>query len=250
MHESKTPTLHIMIDIETASRQQDAAILSVAAVPFHPFTPVPGTLLGRPVKDGGDVYNKAADDAANEFIDECFYEVADMSSCYFAGMHFEQDTQEWWLKKSPAAIAELDNPDSTLHINKLLQNMADWINAKRYEHPNIAFWCRGLDFDFPILKNAFERFGIDTPWQYYERNDARTFCNITLVPHPTDQIQHTALGDCLDQVAQVQEAFEALKPLYAQHGVLMEVAQEPMPNSPMEEHLAKINEPLPSSMNE
>ena len=35
-------------------------------------------------------------------------------------------------------------------------------------------WCNGMNFDLPILENAFQAVGARTPWSYYNGRDYRT----------------------------------------------------------------------------
>ena len=70
----KKPILDIMVDLETASTKEDAAILSWAMVPFD-----------RENKRYGFDY---------------FYKLVNMTSCFMAGMDVDKGTQQWWQAPS------------------------------------------------------------------------------------------------------------------------------------------------------
>ena len=74
----KKPILNIMVDLETASTKENAAILSWAMVPF--FT------------DGTEVCDTDA-----------FRLSVSLTSCFLAGMDIDKDTQDWWVNQDPMA---------------------------------------------------------------------------------------------------------------------------------------------------
>lgn len=68
------PCFDFFIDIETASKKTNAAILSIATVPF----------------------NKEMNIVARE--NKPFSVNIDLASRFFSGMSIDTDTQQWWIK--------------------------------------------------------------------------------------------------------------------------------------------------------
>ena len=88
--------INIVVDVETLSLESDAAIISIAAVPFNPVVEDLNTFTVFEVIPEG----------AKETLSE-FYEVVTATSCALHGMRIDMDTVSWWSKQGEMAKAEL-----------------------------------------------------------------------------------------------------------------------------------------------
>ncbi len=169
--------INIVIDIETLSLQSDAAIVSIAAVPFNPYGQIPKG--DEPVEFGVfDVYCRDKECGTCIITDQgYFYEVVNTTSCAFYGMSFEEETIKWWEKQSEEVKADLLNR-APMNIGNAINALHNYLEGiKNAYDADIKVWAQGSDFDFPILKNAYRKTMKDTklPWSYKMQRDARTY---------------------------------------------------------------------------
>lgn len=136
-------TDRIMVDIETLGLEPGAAIISLGAVRF----------------DAGK-------------MGEVFERSISLTSCQDAGLHIGADTLEWWLDQDAAAREQLLGGDD---IDDVLADFAAWYDAEEV-------WANSPAFDCAILAEAFDRVGVDVPWEFYERRDYRTLSELPVVP--------------------------------------------------------------------
>jgi exodeoxyribonuclease VIII len=175
-----------MIDIETLATDQDAAILSIGAVMFHP--------------DGG------VDKAGS------FYVVVDLSSQF--GREINPDTLYWWMDQRDAARKAVFNtlPDKRKSLPVALAELAAWYTAKGGKY----VWSHGSTFDIPILAHAYKHDSLcDTPWHWRGVRDTRTLFGLAMSmgiekPEPVKN-KHHALGDAIRQAEDVITATTFIK---------------------------------------
>lgn len=168
--------INIVVDIETLSLQSDAAIVSIAAVPFNPYGEIPKG--DEPVEFGVfDVYCRDKDCGTCIITDEgYFYEVVNATSCALCGMDFEKNTIEWWEKKNEQTKADLLNR-APMNIGEAMNALHNYLEGIRNAYnAEIKIWAQGSDFDFPILKNAYRKTmkEVGLPWEHEWQRDART----------------------------------------------------------------------------
>lgn len=198
--------INIVVDIETLSRQSDAAILSIAAVPFNPD--------GGPFVSGMATLEKEGDLFLHDVAElEPFYEVINATSCALHGMHFDMDTVNWWARQNASAKAELLIHEP-MSIGEALNAFHNYLVGMQNAYDaDIIVWVQGTDFDLPILKNAYRRVMKDAelPWKYWQQRDARTFIlcgleahfgieskpydRIPSLPEGEEWVRHSALSD-------------------------------------------------------
>lgn len=102
----------------------------------------------------------------------------------------------------------LANPDSTYEVSGL-GNFYIW-HAQLEEKPAI-WWCKGIDFDFPIIETKLRQHGFTAPWKYNNRRDFRTVLKgfgydtssefPSLFGAPENLRKHDAMADCWNQLA-------------------------------------------------
>lgn len=171
--------INVVVDIETLSLRTDAAIISIAAVPF---------MLDRETLEDNMGYGYSGVPAFDEMTKgvSCpeeypyFYETVDATSCAMAGMAFDMDTVRFWSGMSDdAKSAVLET--SRVSIRQALEDFVAYLEVLkgRHETEELVIWTQGSDYDIPVLKNAmYKVLGLtsDTlPWGYRNIRDARTF---------------------------------------------------------------------------
>ncbi|CAJ0592259.1 unnamed protein product [Cylicocyclus nassatus] len=150
-------------DFETAALDERAAILSVACVPF--------------------VIDSDKPDA--RFKESCigstnYLAVVDATSCVMAGLHFDQDTVDFWARQSDEAKAHL-MMQQHVSVREAIEGLVQYIAGMKQElnADEVRIWSQGTDFDIPKLRYCTSRvLGIaekDLPWKYFEACDARSF---------------------------------------------------------------------------
>lgn len=205
----KKPILNIMVDLETASTRENAAILSWAMVPF--FT------------DGKKFEGM-----------EDFYRVVSLTSCFLAGMDFDKGTQDWWVKQDPKARGELLHAEE-MNIHGVAQEAYTWL-ANLAESYDLYLWARGLDFDVPKMEWCFRKFvERPLPYKYSHKMDVRTvlkFMQVDQSQFEVKGVKHNALDDCRHDIEMIQAA-------YRNHGVQLSLSRKllsgnPEPEGPLE----------------
>ncbi len=159
--------INISLDIETLSRKEDAAMISIAAIPFDKYSideypdKCPKELLGK----GGCASI------------EHYYEVINATSCALLGMNFEMETVRFWQKQEDQAKAELLG-NNAVTIGYAMDGFVNYLTLIKEKYDvDIHIWAQGIDFDMPIIRNAI-RTAIganEFPWKYNQVRDARTW---------------------------------------------------------------------------
>lgn len=177
-------TNNIMLDLETLSSAPDAVIVSIGAVTFR--------VDGEPT-------------IAEER--KLFSIIVDGASAQEAGGHIDARTVAWWLQQSDAARASLQASQPT-HINVALQSFAHWVS--QFEKPTI--WGNGAGFDNVILRRAYERSHLITPWGNYQDRCYRTLKNLARhIPISRIGVAHSALDDALSQAVHAEAIFADMR---------------------------------------
>lgn len=168
-------TLHVMVDIETMSNQNDAAIMSIGACFFT---------------EGGGVV---------DHLD--FYQNVDLASSLNQGLHFSAETFYWWAKNKPSSIQGLCS--NRLPLENALEKFNRFLSTENHKFEGI--WANSPTFDLAILNNAYKTVGLKPAWKFYQERDVRTVASFQ--PRVKDShssaVTHNALDDCKAQVAYV-----------------------------------------------
>jgi DNA polymerase III epsilon subunit-like protein len=208
--------INVVVDIETLSLRPDAAIISIAAVPF---------MLDKESLDNNDKYGYTGVPAFDEMTKDIscpeeyapFYETIDATSCAMAGLAFDMDTVKFWSEMpDEAKSAIMEKP--RVSIRQALEDFVAYLENLKAQHKTdeLIIWIQGSDFDLPVLKNAmYKVLGLTPetlPWRYRNIRDARTFMleSLSLVyPDtpvnelygkllPYDELtKHNSLHDCM-----------------------------------------------------
>lgn len=164
--------MHVMIDLETLSAANDAAIVSIGAVGF--------------TRERG--------------IHSDFYQVIARKSAEQYGS-VNADTLAWWAKQSPEAQRVLT--EGTRLLPDVLRDFAEWFNGVAEWFNGVAgrfVWGNGATFDNVILRNAYAKTGIPCPWHFRGDRCYRTAAAIFAAPRlPREGVAHNALDDARHQ---------------------------------------------------
>lgn len=155
---------NVMIDIETMSKEKNAAIASIGAVYF--------------TEDG---------------IVDTFYQTIDLQSCKDLGLHVDPDTVRWWLTQSKEALAALRV--NTVPIFEALTKFSEWFPDK-----NACVWGNGVAFDNVIVASAYKAAGLNLPWKWWNDRCYRTIKAVIEIPEDAREgVHHNALDDAMHQ---------------------------------------------------
>ena len=163
----------LMIDTETMSTAEDAALLSIGAVFF---------------------------DLHSETLGPRFCRTIHLGSSAAAGGRIDASTVLWWLRQGDEArkaVAYGGEP-----IEKVLQDFAQWV-AETCRIEDCRPWGNSASFDLTIVRTAYERLGLKHPWIHWNERDFRTVRNLCpAVEYDTKakgEGAHNALTDAIFQ---------------------------------------------------
>lgn len=191
--------IDLMIDIETLGTSPDAIVIGIAAVLFNSET---GEIIQRRFW------------MPNQRLQE------------EAGRTMDKSTLIWWGEQ----IGKTSNPmkDRLLHMVQGSDANKEMASDILDDLIQIAagcdgyFWCKGVGFDFPILKSYFKSFGLESPFEsnggFRRQCDSRQLrifwerlTGEKYTPLPNDLTPHNPMDDCLIQIAEVCDIWKKLK---------------------------------------
>lgn len=173
-----------MIDLETASVQPNASILTIGAIKFN---------------------SNLTDLEPMEEMDT-FYRRIELESCERLGLHVDTDTLLWWAKQDKAAKHEAFTHPDRVPIGQALKEFDEWFEGAKF------VWANSPSFDCVILKNAVTASGLNSPWDFWNERDCRTLYDVGRVNTSSlPKADHNALSDCYRQIRGVMWARNNLK---------------------------------------
>lgn len=163
-------TIDITFDLETCALCPTTAVMSMGAVAWQrQATETPFLLIENKTKtvtfDPSYVFS-AHVDLRGMFVD---------------GFTFDQQTADWWAKRSDdakRAVLATDCEDRPCApIEKVVKDFFEWLLYVKMttEADEVCLWSQGSDFDIAILRNICSRYHIDLPVSYKNFRDHRTF---------------------------------------------------------------------------
>ncbi len=182
--------VHVMVDLETMGKKNNAPIVAIGAVVFDPAT---GS------------------------IGESFYKVVCLESSVNWGAVIDPSTVIWWLKQSSEARSAIVNDDAIPLLDALLQ-------FREFVSDNVAggskkaqVWGNGASFDNSILRSSYNCIAEDYPWEYWNDRDVRTMVElgqaISFDPKttiPFEGSRHNALADAIHQARYVSAIWQRI----------------------------------------
>jgi len=157
----------VMIDLETLSLANNAAILSIGAVTFKPVDNVDNTYYAR------------------------------IGKSYYTGIQkfdISKDTIDWWNKQTLEAREEAFY--GNIDLPSALHTFSKFCN----QFKSVRVWGNAASFDLKILEHVYKVFNIPVPWKYTNEMCYRTLKNLfPAIPQPKPKFAHNALSDAATQ---------------------------------------------------
>lgn len=170
----------VMIDLETLSTKEDAAIVQIGACYFDRH-------LG-----------------ASKSINDKFMVNIDFST--LNDSHIDPKTVLFWLQQPKEAQNSITQDQLKVSLKDGLEHLNTFIGKADY------IWCH-TTFDFKILQFHLNRLNISPNFRFSSARDLRTLVDLAKYNyknHPFEGTKHTALDDCLWQISYSVECFKRL----------------------------------------
>lgn len=163
----------VMVDIETVSTKQNAAIVAIGAVEFT-------------IPDG---------------ITRQFSVNIDVNSSHAYGLDIDRSTLEWWFKQPIETQKAWQTNKKSLPdaLNMFIEWLGDCEKTMMVSEGNV--------FDFGILYSSFDAVGLEKPWKYWNEMDTRTV-GIMMNMRMSTGNDHIALKDAINQTEQFLGLFK------------------------------------------
>lgn len=169
----------LMIDLETTGTKAGCCILSIGAV-------------------GYDRNGKKVE----------FYRQINHAESIIHGFKDEEETLNWWKLQEKKVLLEAFGGEANPENAAL--DFASFI-GENFEPLKYGFeiWCKGSDFDFPILNFFLENFECGNLWKFWTQRDYRTIaaCFPFIKEAEKNGEAHNALEDARAQLRGL-EAFK------------------------------------------
>jgi len=108
----------------------------------------------------------------------------------------DEATIAWWNTQPPELYEEAmkGTDDSETQLRELAKFLMSGDKLP-------IMWCKGTDFDIPILADLYKRYGMATPWKYNDVRDFRTVKKVFAWPSaPRSATEmHNAIWDAVHQ---------------------------------------------------
>lgn len=182
---NKTP-VRIMLDLETMSLEDNAAIIQIGACTF--MTP----------KDQA------------KFV--CYI---DPKSSEEAGCHVSKETMEWWNKQNTQLRTLVFS--GTTPIQDALASFSGWVFQQcEGDYSRLKLYANGPEFDWVILKNAFYKVLGTWPFPHRAAQSTRSLWDVAdmlelMVVKTANCAQHNALADALAQANDMENIMYMLR---------------------------------------
>ena len=182
--------MHVMLDLETLGKKAGCVVLSIGAQTF-----IPRGSSGAPAQQ--------------------FYAKPDIFSQLMKGLIIDDDTVDWWKKKSIEAQSEFHYMTSALDVAGSFITWFEKLTVPPCQD-EIYIWAKSPNFDCEILQKFLESFGFSIPWNFRRVMDVRTVIEVSginekEIPKPVGNVKHNALFDSQWQIDQVRAAYLAIK---------------------------------------
>lgn len=169
---------NLMVDIETFGTSSDAAILSIAAIPFNINNPELGAV---------------------------FYQTIDLDSSLKKGLKVDASTILWWLNQDAAARNQINLFPKPL--DNVLRDFSIFCK-KEYQ-----IWGNSARFDLGILESSYKACNLPIPWDFKKERCVRTLAS--LFPYikkemPFDGTRHNPVDDCVHQIKYCREILKEI----------------------------------------
>jgi len=165
-----------MLDIETLGSKPGCVVLAVATVEF---------------------------DATTHLLH--YSEVIHIGSCLRHLLLVDPITLKWWTEQDLALQHRMFSGTTSLEV--VLSELNQFFGETGKE---AIVWCKGMNFDFPILHEAYDRVQLPIPWHYRNIRDSRTLTAASELKFEKPAGAHDPYNDCIAQIKDLQRACDKL----------------------------------------
>ena len=174
---SETAT-DMMIDLETLGTSENAMIVSIGACLF----------------DFNGIVAR-------------HYSVIDIERPTVGKYDIDLGTVKWWMKQNDEARAVFNSPVGGL--SDALIELRQFAHSFGATTKDLKVWGNGASFDNVILRNAYDKEGIASPWKYWNDRCYRTLKNMFRhVPCQREGTPHNALDDAVTQAQHLRRILD------------------------------------------
>ena len=167
---------NIMLDIETLGSKPGCVVLAVATVEF---------------------------DATTHLLH--YSEVIHIGSCLRHLLLVDPITLKWWTEQDKELQHEMFSGE--VFLEDVLFDLNKFFGETGKE---AIVWCKGMNFDFPILHEAYDRVQLPIPWHYRNIRDSRTLTAASELKFEKPAGAHDPYNDCVAQIKDLQRACDEL----------------------------------------
>lgn len=183
---------HVSIDLETAGKGINAAIMSIGACKFIP---------------------------SNGEIGQRFHRNIELGSAVAAGGEIDASTFKWWLEQSSEArVALLNDSDRTLL--EVLDEFDAFLAGCAEDGEELYLWGNGIGSDNTWLRATYARIGREMPVPFWGDADVRTAVLIGRTlgfdpkrTRPFEGSPHNPVDDATHQARYVSDILQHLSEL-------------------------------------
>lgn len=190
---SKT-TNTVVIDTETLDTQSTAVVLTVSAIRFNRY------------RQGLNIEFEPDGSLKPEGKDQ-LHVMVNVTEQLIYGRTVSESTAKWWREQSQAAKDSVIQGEF-FSVGEVMELLTEFIG-------DAQVYCRGTDFDPPILASLYRMLGQKAPWKYNQVRDVRTYIDalsggtkgyLDEWIKPEWLIAHNSLHDCIRDALQMQQA--------------------------------------------
>ena len=201
--------IHILLtDLETGSKEKDAAVFTFASLLFKLNDP-------QSITDAENAFTN------NEPFENLLYNRLHVGDQWLDGRRLDDDTQAWWRQDRLNKPREAQKGgsgsfrDTLKAYVKLVEKLIQLHKAEYGDDARIVLYFRDRQFDDNIIQHAAEMYGIKLPYVFNQRRDVRTYIDTKLdttlgyIPDykPFPELpRHHAMTDVLRDAASMCEA--------------------------------------------
>lgn len=172
---------HIVIDIETLGRRNDASIVQI-----------------------GIVIANSKFDILYQYLIQVEPSVWNTCNRTFTG-----ETLLWWIQQKNTPNSKTPDYEEVAHLSfksvesykELIETLTQIFN--RYNSEDTIVWTKG-SMDLFCIKDLCEYFHMDTPWKFWQPRDIRTAKELIVDWKVFKDNNHNALDDALNQLRELK----------------------------------------------
>lgn len=131
------------------------------------------------------------------------------------GFNDDPETLDWWRNQDTATLTEAF-AGTNEGPKEVVNEFVNFVN-KNFDTSakDFTVWCKGSDFDFPILNAYLDAYGLATPWPFWAQRDYRTLQAVFpfIKAEEKNVGKHNALEDAKAQMRGL-EYFVSLKAIF------------------------------------